>query len=211
MWVQLLTVKNISVRGKSKTFHPGDWVDVGKHDAQLWISRNEACLPKIQDHFDVPIDGAGILTNDISNIRQQLKGIQYPIEKFYENEPAIPYERTVIIDYRLKIRPVFVSIGLSLLNTWEIAAPIYDYDRLAVHVGTDEERQQTKEIIRDLRVPLYDIRLMFVKRTETTKQIFDEWTKEPGDRMLAFLRALYRNPCFILALPITWTGRHVTN
>jgi len=98
-------------------------------------------------------------------------------------------------------------VGFGLLDVWELAVPLCDYQTLAIHLGSDEEKERTKAVIRDLRVPLYDTRLMFVKHCQNTVDLFSRWQKEceSSDERLAFLRALYQVKPFILALPMTWT------
>jgi hypothetical protein len=98
-----------------------------------------------------------------------------------------------------------------LLDRWQLAVPLIDYTTLACNVGSEEERQCTKQIIHDLRVPLYDTRMIFVKRSPDTTALIREWREEckPGDdERLAFLRVMYRRCPFVLPLPATWTHGH---
>ncbi len=53
-------------------------------------------------------------------------------------------------------------------------------------------------------MPVYDTRLMFIRRCHATRELVDEWVAEDGHRGLAFLRALYRVKPLVLALPTTW-------
>lgn len=46
MWIQLRVIKHIEVLGKMTTYHPGDWVDVGKQQALAWARSGEAALPQ---------------------------------------------------------------------------------------------------------------------------------------------------------------------
>jgi hypothetical protein len=88
---------------------------------------------------------------------------------------------------------------------------MWDYNELAATVGTDEDRAKVKAVIRDLRVPLYDTRLIFARKTETTIRLFKEYNTELSNGMddkLAFLLALYRVKPFLLPVPLTWTGRN---
>ena len=94
-----------------------------------------------------------------------------------------------------------------MLEKWEVAAPLYDYKMLAITTGTEKEREKTKMVIRDLRAPMYDTRLMFVKRTKNGQELLKQWNLEVGEeRRLAFLRALYKVKPLVLALPATWMG-----
>lgn len=208
-WVQLTTIQQLEKNGSMETYHPGDWVSVNKQTAQLWLARGDACEPQVKAFMPTLAAGgnSGIITRDESKVRDVMRDTPFEIEQL--DEPKLLYEKTIVYDPELVVRPVFFAIGLGLLDTWELAAPLYDYKVLAGNAGTDGERERTLEVIGDLRVPMWDIRLMFVRRCEATEKLFADWREEQGEnRMLAFLRALYRNPLLALALPITWQGRH---
>ena len=119
----------------------------------------------------------------------------------------LPYPMTLLWNPKLRLRGELVPVGFHLLNTWQVAAPLWDYKELACHVGTDDDRECTQDVVRDLRMPLYDTRLIFVKRCGDTKALIDTWREEEGDEKHAFLRALYKVKPLILALPVTWKGR----
>jgi len=208
MWIQLTSTQHIEQRGVMRAYHPGDWIEVGKQMAMLLLSKGEAILPG--QNAEVPIaslvasSNAGVVVPSgwLATAKEKL-----PAWNIFEGEPEARFERTIIWSPEVAINPPLFSVGLSLLDRWEIAVPLYDYKVLAISVGTDEERERTKAVIHDLRVPLYDIRLRFAKKTLVTGRLFKKWKDEPGDeRRLAFLRALYVTKPLILALPATWTG-----
>ena len=202
MWIQLLQPKTIEKSGKSQRYNPGDWVDVGKHVALLWLSDSSAQIPEMADSgFDM--SGAGILTDHKELLCTRLKDEAKRIE-ILEGAPCLPFEKTILMDSALPLRASLIPVGISMLETWEIAVPLMDYKIMAINLGTDTEREQTKAVIRDLRVPVYDTRLMFVKRTQDTERLIDNW-RNAGKSPLAFLRELYKIKPFILALPCTWT------
>lgn len=207
MWVQLTSIQNVEQSGAMRTYHPGDFVEVGKQTAMLWISRNEAILP------------GGIIVSSATTSIPNKSGAVVPIGKRsimmatlegfngIEGKPYPNYAYTVIWDGELPINVGQVAVGFSLLDKWEMAVPLYDYKVLACHVGVDAEREETQKVIRDLRVPLYDTRLMFVKKTDATERLFRAYNKiDFEERKLAFLMALYQVKPFILALPATWAG-----
>ena len=202
MWIQLLQPKTISNNGKSARYNAGDWVDVGKQTALLWLSDNSAHLPDmVESGFN--LNGAGILTDHkellCTRLKEQAKGME-----ILEGAPCLPFEKTILMDSALALRTSLIPVGISMLETWEIAVPLMDYKIMAINLGTDTEREQTKAVIRDLRVPVYDTRLMFVRRTQDTERLIDNW-RNAGKSPLAFLRELYKIKPFILALPCTWT------
>jgi len=71
----------------------------------------------------------------------------------------------------------------------------------------DEMRTYTQKVVRDLRVPLYDIRFMVMRRCENTRRLLEVWEGEGEYTRLSFLRSLYRVKPLVLALPCTWTGQ----
>lgn len=203
MWIQLLQPKIIDRAGVAQRFNAGDWVDVGKHTALLWLSDGSAHIPEMAESgFD--LGGAGILTDHkellCSRLSQELRGMTVE-----EGLPCLPFGKTVIMDSTLSLRTALIPVGIALLDTWEIAVPLMDYKTLALHVEIENERVETKKVIHDLRVPVYDTRLMFVRKTPETERLIDNW-RNAGRGLLAFLRELYKIKPFILALPCTWTS-----
>ena len=208
MWVQLQTAKRIEVRGQITQFHPGDWVEVGRHLGTAWIAAGEA---KVQE-FDPndAVEGAGVIVHGNAALANSklmpLKPTFVGIE--YEAGFRIAFERTLFWDTRVQLRPELVHVGFALLDTWQMAVPFGDYKILAQHIGTEEEREQTKAVIRDLRVMLYDPRLICVRDTAETRALLQSWrddVEHGGDERLALLRAIYRHKPLICGLPVTWT------
>lgn len=203
MWVQTLIVRNLDVNGKPRTFHPGDWVDVGRQTALRWIAEgtarvfNRAALSHAMTGCGVVLlgefDGAGI------------RGALPEIEIVQDDALALPFDRTLFAGTH-PARMELLPVGFRLVETWEVAAPIWSYDELAAQVGSEDEREQTRAVVRDLRVPLYRPDVVFIRRTPTTREFMRVWNEERGNPLLAFLRALYRVKPMICALPTTWMG-----
>ncbi|MFA5714391.1 MAG: hypothetical protein WC998_01450 [Candidatus Paceibacterota bacterium] len=213
MWIQLKSCKRILENGKEISRNPGDWVNVGKQQALLWISQGDAILPgkSAYKEFDLS-PGSGILViGDENKGHKILEPIKTEVEIIY-GIINLPFQYTVIWNTDLTIAVEKIAVGLLLLQTWEMAVPLFDYDTLAANVASEEERNKTAAIIRDLRVPMYDTRLMFVKTTRETQYLIESWTEEMrngADEKLAFLRNLYKIKPLILALPISWTHLNV--
>lgn len=210
MWVQLKSIKHIPIRGKPATFYPGDWVEVGKQTALQWLADGTACQPEFAGKGGdlIGISTAHIYTDDAAVISQRLKAYQHMIpikgSNIQMSAPKIIYWSAAV-----NVRPAALVIGLGLVQTWEIAVPLMDYKTLAAHAGEDADREMTHAVVRDLRVPLYDTRLMFLRSCENTTRLIARWQTEPGDRSLAFLRALYETKPLVLALPCSWVGVNV--
>lgn len=208
MWVQLCSVQYFEVNGKQTAYHPGDWVSVGKQQAQLWIASGQACIPGGNGTERALIaEGAGVvISGNFEAGKAHLDTYQGRLEML-DGLPLPVYKKTLIWDTSINLRRELVPVGFGLLDTWQLAVPIENYDVLACHIGDEEDRERTKAIIRDLRVPVYSIRQMFVRKCQEVENLFALWNKEKaegGDERLAFLRAIYMAKPFILALPSTW-------
>ena len=211
MWVQLKSVQHISERGVQRTRYPGDWVDIGKQTAMLWVGKGLAVVPSLEVTQALMADGAGVLVRgNVEQARILLEAYRQTLA-IETGEPRAAYNRTLIWNTDLHLRLELVPVGMGLLEKWEIACPILSYERLAVHTAAHDEREKTRQVVRDLRVPLYDTRLIFVRRTPDTTRLFDLWQaelSEGADEQHSFLRALYTVKPFVLALPTTWTDSH---
>lgn len=217
MWVRLKSVQYVDVHGRQKTFYPGDWVDVGKQTALLWISQGGAELPsadalkKLSNIADTGILVEGEAQAQITQSLLKTYNIALAVE---EGAPYPRFDRTLIWN-SASLRPELVPVGLGLLDTWQIAVPMADYKQLASTVGTQEERDLTLSVIRDLRVPTYETGIMFVRKCQETTDLLAMWQKDiksGHDVHLSFLRALYTVKPLVLALPSTWhTHEAMTN
>lgn len=99
--------------------------------------------------------------------------------------------------------PISILIGLQALQNWHVAIPLYK-DRLILGLGSEQEQFDTKEIIRDLRVPAYDGKYIFYRNSEHGKRWYLEYEKqlEGGtNREHALIRALYITKPYHIALP----------
>lgn len=213
MWVRLKTIQNIDRQGKMHVYHPGDWVDVGKQTAMLWMARGDAEIPSYrkeqfkQGEAGVIIQGAETVTPYEAHFEQTKLGLT-----LITGDPYIAFDKTMIWNPKATLRAELIGAGFSFLNTWEIAMPLYSYDELAVHIGSEAARERTRAVIHDLRVPVYDVRLIFVKHCETTQRLFGKWLdeKETGDDdRLTFMRAFYMTKPLCLALPLSWTNERI--
>ena len=211
MWVQLKSSKHIEVQGKLRTYKPGDWVAVGKQQALLWLSDGTAWIPEgaavnlMSDDCGVfllgeytPEQVSGALGDYAGNI--EVTSGAFPSE--------LPWSKTLIYNPTLRLRKELVPVGFHLLDTWQLAAPLWDYDDLAAGQGTEQDRQRTAEVVGDLRVPLYSPDLVFVRRCGDTERWLADWAGDrEGDDRFSLLRSIYRCKPLILALPTTWIGK----
>lgn len=196
MWVRLLSIQYVSENGRLITKRPGEWIKVGRQQATSWLATGEADRPDMPDLDALP--GCGVvLTGGSPSV--SLSGL----EMVKADKPRLEFTRTLLWS-GINFRGDLLAAGFQSLDTWELAMPLLSYEVLARDIGSDRDRQRTEKLIRDLRVPLYDVRLMFMRRCDTTRRLLDAWLAEKGNRSLAFLRALYRIRPLVLALPVTW-------
>ncbi len=218
MWIQLLGTKYIDIDGKARGYFPGDWVQVGRQTALAWIAAGEARAARPVT-WDLP-SGSGVVlrTADGDAARaaaSHLGRLTRGLEMAVSAEPALPYDLTLLWEPSLSLRLELVPAGLGFVqdrpgeDAWQIAAPLHSYSEMAGAIGSREERAATEAVIGDLRVPVYDTRLLFVRRCSETEDLIGLWRAErgEGDERLAFLRALWRVPALLLPLPTTWTGK----
>lgn len=203
MWIQLTSNKHISVNGATRRYQKGDWVEVGRQTAMEWVAAGEAIIPNTKRN-GLLLAGSGIGLWGGATNPPNLPDMEIT----HLDTLSLPYHLTCLWQGGVKLRVERVTVGFGLLNTWQIAAPLWNYDQLAQDVGKPDAQGRTKAIIRELRVPLYDVRLIFVKRCPETEQLMDVWNKEreTGDHdQLTFLRAVYQVKPLILALPMEWS------
>lgn len=209
MWVRLKKEsKNIEVRGRMRRFHPGDWVEVGKQTALLWLAKGTAIVPNLRVKDFAAAGDAGVLvTNHFDVGKSRLADLGGELAVQF-GEPRLPWDVTFLWDPEVPLQERYVPVGLSLLDVWEVAVPLLPYETLARDLSDEADRDRTRALIHDLRVPLYDDRFMFVRRTPNTETLMEFWQQERvdgPDRRLSLLRAVYRAKPFVLALPCTWT------
>ena len=58
MWIKLLTVKQIEIAGDTKTYYPGDWVEIGKQLAMLFVAEGTATIPDFS--LITNLEGVGV-------------------------------------------------------------------------------------------------------------------------------------------------------
>jgi hypothetical protein len=211
MWIKLTSAQVIDVNGKPTRFLPGDWVDVGKQYALRLVTQGLAIKPNeniVNEMVDYT-SGMLVIGNELT--LNQTKQIQETIPDFeikHSENISMPFSETVIYDRGLsKLRVELLPIGFHWLNQFQLLAPLADYTTLACHIGTEADQEFTQSIIRELRVPIYDTRLLFIRRSEETLKFIDVWKQyeeKLTDDRLAFLCALYETKPIHLALPDTW-------
>lgn len=199
VWIQAITCLPVEENGVTKLINPGDWYPVGKQQARLWEASGQCLIhnPIVRKALIPPESGIVL--------REKIDFSQDGVEVEF-GEPAIPFGKTLIWEPSFRFKKALLPTGFSLLEKWEFAVSISDYNLLARDIGTEAEREATKAIIHELRVPVYDTRLIFVRQCQASQRWLDLWNDErqQGDERLAFLRTIYQIKPYILALPSVW-------
>jgi len=208
VWIQLARPKRISLQGVSKDYYPGDWVAVGKQMAQAWIAAGDAVVPFPQAMTaEEPAGTAGVMVFNGQASYEADVGVPFLWGKDAKRE--LLWEKTIWWDMAAPVQRHFFAIGFKFLDKWQVACPLWDYRELASGEGTEAERERTRAVIRELRVPMYDTRLLFMRRCHETRTLVELWDAESNGQLdkLSFLRALYQVKPLTLALPVTWTAQ----
>lgn len=190
------------------TYHAGDWVDVGKQTALRWIAHNEAWVPEMRVDAFMNTKDAGVVITEHGQVGAQVLSDFKDQISIDFGRPRLEWTKTLLWNPQTRLRVSLLPIGFHLLETWQVACPLLPYERLANTEGSRDEQERTKQVIHDLRVPLYNPDLLFAKRCDDTEYLMSCWEEERVDssnKYLSLLRAIYTSKPLILALPCTWT------
>ncbi len=205
--VQLLTPQHLDAEGVARTYYPGDWVNVGRATAVDWINNGKARA--VASSLLTPEDGVGVVFTapppahylDRLGALGRLPHTVAPV--------SAHYERTLLLTPPALVPAPLVGAGFEFIRRWEVAAPLCAGYSTAANLpdATDQDRWLTEQVCRDLRIPVYDTRALFLRKTPTVEALLTDWQAECAEGRhpaLAFLRALYRVKPLILALPPSW-------
>lgn len=211
MWVKLKNNQNIVRKGVMTHYKKGDWVSVGRQTGEEWIAGGcavgidpEVLAKGAQSTSGIVVRGA------VDNQwRKQLESIGGMRLAFSDTdwEPTLPYTETLIWKTSLDLRLDLLLTGFMLLKTWQVVVPLLDYTTLAASIGTPAEQDATQAVIYDLRVPVRDTRLIYVRRCDTTRELMTVWgeaMKTCPNEQLAFMQALYTVKPIVCDVPASW-------
>lgn len=215
MWLRLRVNKDIEVNGELRHYHPGDWIEVGRQTGvrMLQAREGEAYESQGERATLIPLDsGVVVLGPQAPSAADALALAQPGLGVQVAEAPCLPYTRTLLWTPPALLRYELMAAGFSFLDTWEAAIPLFDYKVLAQSVGPEAQRQEAVAVLHDLRVPLYDTRLLYVQRSPSMVEVIHRWAegcKPDYDPRLALLVALYQVKPVLLPLPCTWLGVEV--
>lgn len=218
-YIRLKRVKHIRTAGVQQCYYPGDWVEVGKQTALLWLSDGSAEIPgpdasKMEVVKELLGSGCGVRVRQ-KHLPSQLKrgfGNCAKSLEFSSGPLALPYRYTMLWHPSVSVTPQLVLIGFSQIASvgsdrlsWEMVARLKS-TKLARDIGSKEEQAQTKTVVGDLRIPVYDTKVLWIRKTPKTEELIRRWAAaiEAGeDEAHAFLRVLYTGGVLLCTLPAT--------
>jgi hypothetical protein len=129
--------------------------------------------------------------------RQEYCG--YPIIK--ESTQA---RKVAILDKSITVSPAQLIQGFKWLGRWEAISPFRPYQELASDFMKGKSQQEIINLgLGDLRIPLFDPRLIFVLTNERTTKMLKRYQelKAEWDPRIAFIAAAWETKPLIKPLP----------
>lgn len=214
-WVKALkTVSRYDFNGAYRTYQPGDWFQANNQEMLELLSRvliqTNSLDIKISFHeqdVGVMVRG-GMLPEHIFD--------NYGLEARCSDAFELPWERTALWRAKFSLTAEAVALGLMRIDgrdeepTWEMAAMLAHKERLARDIGSESEQARTLEVLGDLRLPVYETGILWVRRTEATEEVIRLWraeVKAGADEQHAFLRTIYTHRVMLCTLPADWIGQ----
>ena len=218
MWIQIVSPNvYITIYGTTTEHQPGDVVDVGKTVALPLIEQGRAIVPAWLKAQPMAGQDVGVLmrgkTRTTDALLMGLKHLGVDGKLAGKNVLRLPWGRTLLLDAGYSLSAGGCALGLARVAAdeelgWEMAAMLTG--QTAEHTGSHADRVKTLEVVGDLRVPVYETRAVWVRRTDATKALVAEWRaalEEGEQEQHAFLRALYARRVVMCTLPRDWSGR----
>lgn len=170
-----------------------------------------------------------VLLGKDATIAAKAKNMKLPV--LVDDSMPLAFGKTLFVAPGTRVPWDLLGAAWHFLERWDAAVPLWRYGVTAADVGSKEERKRTAEVVRDLRVLLHSVELLFVRDNEDGRALVDAFREEmgfpltPGDcaveemgspltpalspegegeRRLAFLRALYRVKPRVCVLPRSW-------
>lgn len=210
IWVKCIKQVADWSAGKRKVLQPGDWLQVAADEALRLVATGQAltAASELQRTFDFTQTGllfwGGAPVAAPDDLALTARSADFP---------ALPWDYTL-----LATRPTAsMTAALGFLHlkatcggtAWELAAQLLPDLPLASARGPETARAATLAALGDLRLPVYDTGLLWVRRTPATLDLVAAWTAElqaGADAEHAFLRVLYTRRVLLKTLPPAWVG-----
>lgn len=212
-WVQAIGTVMRMRDGNREVYRPGDWLQVQSRDLLRYQAEGKIRTPAeiLKGTFDFM--NAGVLRVGTPPPPVLPLG-DYGLKQDAGEYPVLPWRYTLLTT-RATVSAQNAALGFLRIeaqegwDAFEMAAQLKSGYPLAEATGTPEERALTLATLGDLRIPMYDTSLLWVRRTEATLDLIGAWAEElrrGADRDHAFLRVLYTRHVLLATLPPEWVG-----
>lgn len=218
-WVKLKSRQQLTRQGEKRQYGPGDCVEVGRKTAVDWVLAGLA-----EDTFgqvEASLIDDDSLQLGLRVMAQEgsvsLEGIADFVERLQISWgfPELLYDYTCIWFPTRPLTTDLLNYGFLRLipgeeeaEGWEMAASLLSLDKYASDIGTEEEKTRTKDALGDLRIPVYDARIIWARKTERAAAVISRWNgelKTSKDLNHSFIRALFTERAMLCTLPLDWT------
>lgn len=219
--VRVIGILGAAETPDGKPRNPGDWVEIknkeqlrrliaeGKVEVPHWLAEKTATA-LVGDNCAVIIRAKkGSVALDVfRSFRNALNIVWQPIPEMIADrvmiwQPSCPLTYQQFLMGFGRLEPAKTGY-----TAWEMAAMWMGNKTLAQNYGPVAEQEKTKAVTRgELRIPVYDTRLVWVRRTPITEVVIDQWALEIEDghnEPHGFLRAVYAAGPMINTLPQNW-------
>lgn len=155
-----------------------------------------------------------VLSGPDKTIEAKAKGRKLGVT--IDAEMGLAYDKTLFVEPRTEVPWDLLPAAWHFLERWDAAVPLWRYGVNAADVGSKAERKRTQAIVRDLRVLLHSVELLFVRDNADGRALMTAYLEELGrtefgegsnEKRLAFLRAFYRVKPRLCVLPRSWLAQ----
>ena len=211
-WVKALKpITRFALDGSYRTYQPGDWFEANNQEIRTLLQGRRIEVANKAIKAELLADSCAIVVTggDVARARQYVAAYTGMV---YDGLPHFPpgAQHCLWWNAAIPLRLDLLPLGFHRVTAgWQIAAPLWRYNVLARDIGTDAARQRTEEVIHDLRVPVFETGLLYVRRDTDMERLLELWLQERAtgdDDKLCFLRALYAVKPILCALPQTWVS-----
>lgn len=216
-WVKALkTVIRHDLQGAYRTYHAGDWFQCHNQELLELLAQGRIQTNALQIKENFAGQSVGVRFLSAGKAPDALSA--YGLEVQCGLEYSLPWERTALWDPAVNTTAESIAMGMLRIDgrgefpAWEMAAQLENRQRLANDVGSPAERARTLEVLGDLRLPVYQVGLLWVRKTAATEEVLSLWRGEVdagADPQHAFLRVVYTHRVLLCTLPDDWIGQWI--
>ncbi len=149
-----------------------------------------------------------VLLGEDQALAQRIRG--KGLEVVVDGAMPLAFEKTLFVEPGTEVPWDLLPAAWHFLERWDAAVPLWRYGVTAADVGSKDDRRRTADVVRDLRVLLHAVELLFVRDNEDGRALMEVYRTERqggGEARLAFLRAYYETKPRLCVLPRSWLAK----